>query len=435
MARCAQGLPYVTAMPTPEARRSPRVAYHAAVELLAQTDDDEAPRTLSAEALDLGAGGMRVAVAERVPIGASLTCHLTLDGRATALSGRVVWMRAHTSPTPHGMGIRFDELPGYEQRLLAHVVERSCAGYRPVQLQFEGATSPIVARALQHAAGFTLSAPLPILDRGAGVEVCLEADDPALRGRVDEVRVVEVGERRRLEVEIALGDADGARFRREARFASAGALSAVPQLSEADRRPSVSPIAAPGSWAATAARMLLSLVVGIAGGLALATQLPAGTLGPGPELPRSTRPAPTASALAAKVEPATAAAAPPDPAPALAPREVPATPAPPPSPPPAAPSVSIEGHATVLRLPFSGSLEGMVARTWARPAALALDLPGGRVELGPGSHALQGGSIAGLRLNARGGASLLRVHLAQPIGRYAVSAHEGVLELRVFASQ
>jgi hypothetical protein len=109
--------------------------------------------------------------------------------------------------------------------------------------------------------------------------------------------------------------------------------------------------------------------------------------------------------------------------------------------PPAAPAaekgphVSVEGAATVLRVPFSGSLEGMVARTWATPAALALDLPSGRVELRAGSYALDGGSIAGVRVNTRSGASLLRVRLAGPIGRYAVTARDGLLELRVLAAQ
>jgi hypothetical protein len=437
-------------MPTPEARRSPRVAYHTAVELVAQSDDgddDTASRTLSGEALDLGAGGMRVAVAERVPIGSPLTCRLTLDGHTTALHGRVVWTRANTSPTPHGMGIRFDELPGYEQRLLAHVVERSCAGYRPVQLQFDGTPSTIVARALPHATGFTLSAPLPILDRGAGVEVRLDADGDALRGRVDEIRVVEVDASRRLEVEIALGDADRARFRREARFATLGDLPPVTQLADANLRPAAASGTVVARGASVTARVLLSLAVGVAAGFALATRLPASTLVSRFELLRRMSGTTAAAALATPRAPA-ARAAPPSPAPALRPSPAAALqpsrfePIDPSSPSSATaataspvPSVSVDGHATVLRLPFAGTLEGMVARTWAQPAALALDLPGGRVPLGPGAHEVRGGSVAGLRVNARGDASLLRVHLAAPIGRYEVTAHDGVLELRLFTPE
>ena len=431
-------------MPTPEARSTPRVSFHAAVELVAQTEDDPAPRALSAEVLDLGAGGMRVAVAERLPIGAPLTCRVTLDGQATSLGGHVVWLRSHTSPRPHGMGIRFDVLKENEQRLLSQVIESSSAGYRPVQLQFDGTSAAVVARARPNAdGGLTLSSPLPILDRGAGVEVRLEADGDAQRGRVGEVRVVESGSQRRLEVEIALGEAEVARFRREARFASGG-LEEIPLLHDADRTQTTPEAQRPANRASMALSLLAALAFGVAGGLALAGRVPgpwasAPAAEPRGSVLRAPRPAAAATPITSTSTPA-----PPSANAAILslavtnPAHVPAQPSAGTAPAlvsPQSPSVSVEADATVLRLPFSGSLEGMVARIWATPAVLALDLPGGHVELGPGAHVLHGGSIAGLRVNARADANLLRVRLAAPIGRYAVSAHDGVLELRIFAAQ
>ena len=223
-------------MPTLEARRTPRVDYHGVVELLPCPNDDahdvhEDAQPLSAEALDLGEGGMRVAINERLPLGSQWTCKLTLDGRAAALTGRVAWLRAHTSPRPHGVGICFDALPSYERSLLAHVVERTHAGYRPVQVQFAGLPEPIVARALPQASGLKLSAALPILDRGTSVSVRLEEDGPLVHGQIGAVTLGEHGDARRLEIELDLGAAEteGVRFRRRARYGLATELGAEAQ--------------------------------------------------------------------------------------------------------------------------------------------------------------------------------------------------------------
>jgi hypothetical protein len=338
------------------------------------------------------------------------------------------------------MGIRFDALPDQEQQWLSNVVERSTAGYRPVQLQFDGSGEPIVARALSHDSGITLSAPLPILDRGAGVEVKLDGEAPSLRGRVDEVQVVESGRRRRLEVEIAFAEPEGARFRRAARFAS-GELSAIPQLHDADDTKGAAEAAARRTGRGRVAlSVIAALSIGVGAGFALATRMLSGSSGRNGQAGREATPA-SGTSTPARTPTSTSTLAPTKTSPTPTTSSSTSAPAVPVDVNPSVvatalvPSVTVEEHATVLRLPFSGSLEGMVARTWAAPAALALDLPSGSVGVRPGSHALRGGSVAGLRVNDRGGASLLRVHLAAPIGRYAVSAHDGVLELRLFAAQ
>jgi hypothetical protein len=355
-------------------------------------------------------------VSERVPIGAELTCRISLDGHDTALCGRVAWLRTHTAPRPHGMGIRFERLPEHERERIAHVVERSALGYRPVELRFADLPAPIVARALPQPSGLLLSAALPILERGARLAVRLEPESPALDARIGDVRIAETEGVRRLEVEVELApDPDAARARRAARYGLAEELG---ETSAAQR-----PIERTAVTRAATSRLHNAVPLALATAAGIALGFTASALRPQPRPPT---PAPALTrALAPALTPA--------PAPALTPVLAPALP---PTPAPAlltAIETRSEGNATFVRIPFTGSLAGMVAQLWARPKALALDLPKGESALSDGTHAARAGSVNGVRLSRRDGTLYVRVQLASDVARYSVTAQDSVLEVRLLA--
>ena len=78
-----------------------------------------------------------------------------------------------------------------------------------------------------------------------------------------------------------------------------------------------------------------------------------------------------------------------------------------------------------------GSLDGMRARIWAQPQSLAIDLPNGHSPLSPGSYGIALPNASMLRVSMRGTETLLRITLAGPIKRYAVSAQDGLLEVQL----
>ncbi|MFI5309214.1 MAG: hypothetical protein ACHQ53_17795, partial [Polyangiales bacterium] len=96
-----------------------------------------------------------------------------------------------------------------------------------------------------------------------------------------------------------------------------------------------------------------------------------------------------------------------------------------------APELQVNGDAVVLQLPFEGSLEGMRARVWADPHALALDLPQGRTALALGRYPMADGDVTDVQLNARGDALLVRVKVQAPIASYDVTAADGTLRVSV----
>src|SRR5688572_27871057 len=149
-----------------EARRSERVHYRGSVEVFA-TEGDADSAAVRAVALDLGAGGMRISAPVRMPVGAQVTCRVELDGREAALPGQIAWLALGESS--NGMGICFEGLGSYEHAVLQHLVERSRAGYRPIELRFAGMQQTIRARARARTNGLRLSAVLPILARGTAL--------------------------------------------------------------------------------------------------------------------------------------------------------------------------------------------------------------------------------------------------------------------------
>jgi hypothetical protein len=211
-----------------DARRSARVDFSAQVELLAQDELEPSPRVIVAQAFDLGAGGMGLALREHLSVGTHVTCRLALDGRDAALDGRVAWLRAHTSPRPHGLGVCFDPLDGYQRELLAHVIDRTRAGYRPVELRFGNVQTPVIARARNTPDGLRVSTPLPMLNRGTELAVRFEGEGQAFVGCVTGVAISEQGGTRRLEVDVVLRDDTGSvRFRRQARYGNADELASA----------------------------------------------------------------------------------------------------------------------------------------------------------------------------------------------------------------
>jgi hypothetical protein len=218
----------LTSVPGEDARRSARVDFNAQVELLAQDELEPTPRVIVARAFDLGAGGIGLALRERLSVGTHVVCRLALEGRDAALSGRVAWLRAYTSPRPHGLGVCFDALDEQQRELLAHVIDRTQAGYRPVELCFSVGQTPVIARARPTFDGLRVSAPLPLLNRGTELAVRFEGEGQAFIGRISGIAISEHDGNRRLEVDlVALADASSVRFRRQARYGNADELASA----------------------------------------------------------------------------------------------------------------------------------------------------------------------------------------------------------------
>ncbi len=234
-----------------EARRCERIAYRAPVELLAYPEGGEIPCRVLARTLDLGAGGMQLCAPVQMAIGSAVTCRVELDGRPASLPGRVAWQSHHDASTRHGeghgMGICFDRLGSYESALLQRVVQRSSGEQHPVALWLAGLQEPVRARARAHPGGLQLSATLPILARGSELMFRLDEGGPLFRGRLGDARLCEEEGERRIEVEVQVGELDGARFRRYACLgeaepasqsqvvgeAAAGAAASEPEPTEA----------------------------------------------------------------------------------------------------------------------------------------------------------------------------------------------------------
>jgi hypothetical protein len=216
-----------TEMEPLEARRSQRVRYRGTVEVRgAHSAGEDGP--VRAEALDLGAGGMRIAAPLHVPVGAHVTCRLELDGHEAALPGRVAWLAHGGNDGDHGIGICFEPLGSYESAVVAHLLERSSPGFRPVTLRFAGVQRPIRARARPRAGGLRLSATLPILARGNELSFQLDEEGPAFLGRVGAATLHDGDDgTRRLEVDVDVPDHDRLRFRRKTRYGYAAEIQAL----------------------------------------------------------------------------------------------------------------------------------------------------------------------------------------------------------------
>lgn len=419
-----------------EARRSERVHYRAPVELWAGQRGDDA-RPVLAQTLDLGAGGMRVCAPVRMQVGAQVTCRFTLDGEHTALSGKIAWLAK--GERDHGMGICFDPLGSQESALVQHMLDRSHAGYRTVELRFAGMSQPIRARARAKTHGLRLSAALPILARGTELSFRLDEEGPSFTGRISDATLREEGDARRIDVEVEVVDRDGVRFRRHARYgypdeieadeqrgaqAPAAALTAAPPPTESRRlrRAALRP-------------MMIAACAGAIAGWSAAPQIGA-VAEPESRLQqtqRASEPVPLAPApLPAPALAASAAADTPEaPAPAPAPAGEPAAQQQQPAGASAKPMLVLEEGVTRVLLPFEGTLAQMRTMLWASPYALAITLPQGRVALAEGRHPLHAGGLGDLRIARRDGEQLLRVMLAQPIARYTVALDGRTLELRI----
>jgi hypothetical protein len=433
-------------MQTSEARRSQRVHYRAAVELRVREGVFDAS-AVHAEAIDLGAGGMRIAARVHVPVGAPVTCHIELDGHAASLPGRIAWLAHGDGERGNGIGICFDPLGNHERALLQETVERSRGSYRAIELRFAGVEPPIRARARARTNGLKLSAVLPILARGTELSFRLDEEGPQFKGRVSDASLHEEQGARRIEVDVEVEDRDGVRFRRRARYGYPLEIEAE-ELREAAALPPAQDVRVPAAPSvaprARALRLSALLLAASAGALlgwtaarssasTVAVSQPAHVV-----VPREPAPARHRSTVAA-FTPAPAATR----APATA-----FTPGAPPQAEPSeqvrspetasvepvalAPELRVDGAVTRVLVPFEGTLDDMHARLWASPFALVIDLPNGHSKLSTGVHRLRKGSARDLRIQHRaGGGEFLRLTLATPIARYAVAAQNGTLELRL----
>jgi hypothetical protein len=183
--------------------------------------------------VDLGSGGMRVTSDSTMPIGAQVTCRVMLDGKPASLPGRVVWRSdaaADSATNLHGMGICFELLGTYESGLLKHVVERSVAGYRAVELLFPGLDEPVVARARTRTNGLRLSAALPIFARNTELSFQLDEEGPVLVGVIGDAVLQESADgTRRIDIEVdVLEPEETGRYRRRARYGYPVELEAEP---------------------------------------------------------------------------------------------------------------------------------------------------------------------------------------------------------------
>jgi hypothetical protein len=178
-----------------------------------------------------------------MPIGAQVTCRVMLDGRPASLPGRVAWRNDaathQEARSLHGMGICFEPLGTYERGLLKHLLERSVAGYRAVELLFPGLDEPVVARARTRANGLRLSAALPIFARDTEVSFQLDAEGPVLTGRIGQAVLHEDTDgTRRIDVEVDVVEAEETgRYRRRARYGYAPELEAEPLAPAGDTAP------------------------------------------------------------------------------------------------------------------------------------------------------------------------------------------------------
>jgi hypothetical protein len=423
-------------MQQPEARRSTRIAYQSSVELIAQDFDS----AVVGRAVDLGTGGIGVAAAQRIPIGAAVTCCLTLDGRSATLPGRVAWGRTQDAATPedvHDMGICFEPLPGYEADVIKHVVQQSEQGYRAIELHFAGLERPVVARARAHTDGLRLSAALPILARGTELTFQLDQEGPLFTGQVADAAIREHDGMRRLDIEVHVGRQDRVRFRRQARYGNAGEIDAPLQAPADPIATSSSPSEpSPRRLAGARSRRIIELVLAVLTGAGLSwfaiTARPAPARSVHGANARPTEAAPRTPLRPPPVQASAVVTPQPVQSPSLTRETVSAPPAEiarPAS--PARPAVQVEGRLTRLRIPFSGSLDSVRARIWAQPHSLAIDLPDGHSSLLPGQYGIALGSASTLRLRIRGTETLLRIALVGPIKRYSLAAQDGSLEVQL----
>src|SRR5436190_21728404 len=118
------------------------------------------------------------------------------------------------------MGICFEPLGTYESGLLKHVVERSVAGYRAVELLFPGLDEPVVARARTRTNGLRLSAALPIFARNTELSFQLDEEGPVLIGVIGDAVLQESADgTRRIDIEVdVLEPEETGRYRRRARY-------------------------------------------------------------------------------------------------------------------------------------------------------------------------------------------------------------------------
>lgn len=439
-------------------RRSERIDYRVPVTLFA-VRDNVAP--VSARSIDVSEGGMRVFAPSSlsVPVGATVRCELTLDGRSAMLEGTVAWLADHSAAeashdelddaeqsradlaqdaTPRlGMGIRFETLSREDTGVLRHLVARATEGYMPAELDLSGVRAKVAARAVPTATGARISASLPWLRRGASVGVRFVGAPADVHGRIADAVLQEMPTGgRRLQIEV---EADApTRERRNTQYGDALDFER-PRIIESDaaHAPRLSlepPPERPRAWLALFAGVVLGSAVTFAGMAlwpATSSLLRARSDAHGATHSRRaamSSPVPSASPAAAKTQERIEAAQPIDVELAQPPEA--------PQPIEIAPAHAIEataataatqkidatqplatqpslleqptletlGATSIVRIPFHGSLTKMIVRVWAEPYALAIDLPDAETTLEPGRYPLQGPLAAFVRVQKSGSA-------------------------------
>ncbi|MGD8858429.1 MAG: PilZ domain-containing protein [Myxococcales bacterium] len=472
-------------------RQHTRIDYRAPVELLGMGDDG--PRKLSAETIDLSRGGMGVHSHERLGVGEEVTCQLELDGRASRLRGRVAWVRPHPDDG-HGIGIRFEELPPGELGALNQQLDRATGGQHRVELFFGEHSLPVVARGQEVDGGVRLSAALPVLNRDVALSYRVGHDGPLTTGRVGEVRVREVDGERHIEVDIGAITPEASRHRRRTLYGTPGELRGVRRSEPGVRGFAEPPPLKPAGVRRVAPVLATAIAAAAALGAGVAwwsatpsTAAPAHVVlpegawpdepgsesesapqnvtepesvtvagsgseseresesGAGSETGTATDPGSGTGAGSESVtgsesvvgsETGTVSGSAPAPGSERAASPIPLPASRASGPERAAPSatalqVEVDGPRTRLSLPFSGSLEDMQSRVWAKPLAIALDLPRGDSALPLGGHPVRRGGVSYVRHNPAAKGIRLRVILQQPIANYSVTREGDTLRIEI----
>jgi hypothetical protein len=160
-----------------DARRQHRIIYQTKIRMRAPGRED----SVIARVQNLSANGMFVTAADLPDAGTEVQCRLTLGGERRTLRGRVAWVRPASPATPlksPGAGIEFIDLDQRDSELLTRLVDPADVRRRPVDVWFEGMTTPIRCQAVLVGDGIRLETRLPFMRLQSEVKVAFTEKTP-----------------------------------------------------------------------------------------------------------------------------------------------------------------------------------------------------------------------------------------------------------------
>jgi Tfp pilus assembly protein PilZ len=160
-----------------DARRQHRIIYQTKIRMRAPGRDD----SVIARVQNLSANGMFVTASDLPDAGTEVQCRLTLGGERRTLRGRVAWVRPASPATPlksPGAGIEFLELDQRDSELLNRLVDPTDERREPVDVWFEGMTTPIRCQAVVVGDGLRLETRLPFMRVNSEVRVAFSQQVP-----------------------------------------------------------------------------------------------------------------------------------------------------------------------------------------------------------------------------------------------------------------